>query len=257
MRRLLLGLVVLGTFPAFAQKAFDGTWRFKIDSGQFKGADKYLIANGVWHCETCVPKEVVPADGKPHKIVGQPYYDTLTVKTPDDRTVELTAEKNGKVVSSSKTTASADGKTLTSDVSFTSQSGQNGSFTTVSDRIGEVPSGNKVSGTWQARKVETASENITRVTFKSTSDGLSMKDQMGDSYDAKFDGKDYPYQGDPGTTSVVLKKIDDNTIEETDKRDGKVTTVARMTVQPNGKTLKFVVDDKLHNQQAHWTAEKE
>jgi hypothetical protein len=84
-----------------------------------------------------------------------------------------------------------------------------------------------------------------------------MKDGTGDSYTAKFDGKDYPYQGDPGTTSVSLKKIDANTIEETDKRNGKVITVSRMTVAPDGKTMKIAVDDKLNNQTVNWTAEKE
>src|SRR6516225_820611 len=30
-----------------------------------------------------------------------------------------------------------------------------------------------------------------------------------------------PYKGDPGTTSVSVKKISDHALEETDKRDGK------------------------------------
>jgi hypothetical protein len=84
-----------------------------------------------------------------------------------------------------------------------------------------------------------------------------MNDALGDSYIAKFDGKDYPYKGDPGTTSVSLKKIDANTIEETDKRNGKVISVARMAVGRDGKTMKISVQDKLHNQTANWTAEKE
>ena len=84
-----------------------------------------------------------------------------------------------------------------------------------------------------------------------------MSDPTGDSYTAKLDGKDYPYKGDPGTTSVSLKKIDDNTIEETDKRNGKVISVARMTVGPDGKTMKLAVDDKLHNATMNWTADKQ
>src|SRR5499425_913945 len=40
---------------------------------------------------------------------------------------------------------------------------------------------------------------------------------------AKFDGKDYAVKGDPDRDTVSLKKIDDNTIEVTNKKDGKVT----------------------------------
>ena len=258
MKRLVVLVVILGTLPVFAQKAFEGTWRLNMQSGQFKGADKYLLKDGVWHCESCVPKEVVKADGQPHKVVGQPYHDTVTVKVVGDREIEMTTEKNGKPHGTTKMTVSEDDKVLTTDATFISENGTQGHVTFTSDRIGGAPaSGNKVSGTWQARKMENASENVMIVKFEATEGGLSMSDQFGDSYDAKFDGKDYPYKGDPGTTSVVLKKINENTIEETDKRNGKVITVARMTVSPDGKTMKFAIDDKLRNQQANWTAEKQ
>ena len=73
----------------------------------------------------------------------------------------------------------------------------------------------------------------------------------------KFDGKDYPYKGDPGTTSVSLKKINANTLEETDKRDGKITSVSRATVSSDGKTMKIDVDDKLHGTTASYVAMKQ
>ena len=38
---------------------------------------------------------------------------------------------------------------------------------------------------------------------------------------AKLDGS-YPVQGDPDRDMVALKKMDDNTIEVTNKKDGKV-----------------------------------
>jgi len=124
--------------------------------------------------------------------------------------------------------------------------------------VGEATTGaNKISGTWKPGKVEDVSANVITITFETTADGLSMSDPIGDSYTAKFDGKDYPYKGDPGITSVSLKKIDANTIEETDKRNGKVTAVVHMTVSADGKTMKFLITDKLRNTTANWTAEKQ
>jgi hypothetical protein len=78
---------------------------------------------------------------------------------------------------------------------------------------------------------------------KVTADALVMSDPAGDSFTAKFDGKEYAFKGDPGITSVSLKKIDENTIQETDIRNGKVITVSRMTVDREGKTMKVTVED--------------
>ena len=258
MKQLLVALCILAGIPAIAQSQFDGTWRLNPQSGEFKGHDKYYLKNGMWYCDTCHPKVEVKADGQPHSVAGSPYYDTVTVHVLNDNAVELVAEKKGELTGDTKLTASDDGKTVKAESHFITQGGQKGDLTMVSDRVGDVPgSTNKVSGVWQTRKMENASENVTQVTFKATDDGLSMKDGTGDSYTAKFDGKDYPYKGDPGTTSVSLNKIDANTIEETDKRNGKVITVSRMSVQPDGKTMKIAVDDKLNNQTVNWTAEKE
>jgi hypothetical protein len=84
-----------------------------------------------------------------------------------------------------------------------------------------------------------------------------MSNPTGQSYTAKLDGTDAPYKGDPGTTSVSVKKVDQNTLEETDKRDGKVIAVARITVSADGKALAVAVEDKLHGTSSHFTALKQ
>ena len=53
---------------------------------------------------------------------------------------------------------------------------------------------------------------------------------------AKFDGKDYPVKGDADRDTVSLKKIDDNTIEVTNKKDGKVTNTMKIVVAKDGKS---------------------
>src|SRR5262249_49954130 len=52
---------------------------------------------------------------------------------------------------------------------------------------------------------------------------------------AQYDGKDYPVNGDPDRDAVSLKRIDDNTIEVTSKKNGKPTTLNRIVVSPDGK----------------------
>ena len=52
----------------------------------------------------------------------------------------------------------------------------------------------------------------------------------------KLDGKDYPVADDPTRDTVAMKKIDDYTTEETDKKNGKVTTITRTVYAKDGKS---------------------
>jgi hypothetical protein len=257
MRRLL-ALVLLMPATLFAQSAFDGTWRVDARSTQYIGHEQFSLQNGVYRCSSCVPKIEVKADGQDHKLSGSPYFDTVNVRAADDHSVEIVTKKGAKFSGSSKLAASKDGKTLTTEFTFVTERGQQGSGKYTSARVGTAPAGaHRISGEWQPGHLENLSESIVIVTYKATADGLSMTDQVGGSYSAKFDGKDYPYKGDPGITSVSLKKIGASEIEETDKRNGKVISVIRMSVASDGKTLSAHVEDKLGGRAFKWTATKQ
>ena len=257
MKRLLL--VVLFT-PLFVwgQAAFDGTWRLDLSKAQLpKKPDQYLLQNGTYKCESCVPPYTVKADGQDQKVTGHPYFDTMSVRVVNDKSVEFTQKKGGKTVGTNKATVDSTGNKLTEEFTFQPQAStklQSGKA--MSTRVTKGPAGSHaISGSWRGEKIAELSQEAMTWTYKASADGMSMKAATGESYDAKFDGKDYPFKGDPGTTSVSLKKIDANTLEETDKRDGKTISVSRMTV--SGKTLKIDVDDKLHGTTASYVATKQ
>jgi hypothetical protein len=261
MKKLVCAVVLLAStttpMPAAAQGRFDGTWQFTLEGAQVVQKDTMSLQNGVYRCPSCDPPLEVDTDGRDHKVTGSPYFDTTRVVVVSDHVVKVVNKKAGATASSVKLTASADGKTLTSDWTFVSASGQTATGQMISARLAPGPAGSHtISGTWQPSKVASASDNTMRVTFTSTPDGLSMNDPLGNSYDAKFDGKDYPYKGDPGTTSVSLKKINANTIEETDKRGATVTMVVRITASADGKTLTMNVDDRLRKSMSRWVARK-
>jgi len=90
-----------------------------------------------------------------------------------------------------------------------------------------------------------------------TSDGVNYKASTGENYSAKFDWKDYPFHGDPGTTAVVLKKIDDQTFQETYKRNGEVTGSQRITLSPDGSSLTMVSEDMRRGTTDTWVAAKQ
>jgi hypothetical protein len=56
-------------------------------------------------------------------------------------------------------------------------------------------------------------------------------------YDAKFDGKEVPYAGNPDADMATPKRIDDNTYQNVWKKAGKVTITAKVVVSADGKTL--------------------
>ena len=91
------------------------------------------------------------------------------------------------------------------------------------------------------------SRNGSIIRYKCTADGFSAETPLGEKFDAKFDGKFYRVEDDPGHTFVSLKLIDANTVEQTGKRDGKIISVMRLTVSPDGKSIHGVRENKEDN----------
>ena len=264
MKKLLFAVVLtsmLLPMLAAAQQQFDGTWKFDMNTAQFpKKPDSYLLQNGMYECKNppCAPTYSVKADGTDQKVTGHPYYDTLSVKVIDDHNVETTAKLNAKVVGTSKRSVSTDGNTMT--VNWTDSGEPSGGTQTGTDtfhRVGKAPSGaNLISGSWRAEKSEAPAAVLTW-TYKVTGDEITMTNPTGQSYTAKLDGTDAPYKGDPGTTSVSVKMHGKDTLEETDKRDGKIIGIGKMTVAPDGKTAKLEFEDKLHGTTMKGEAQKQ
>jgi len=258
---LVLFAALLMPMMAAAQSAFDGTWKLDLGTAQMpKKPDVYLLQNGTYECKTCVPPIKVKADGTDQSVTGHPYYDMASIRVVDDRTIEETDKRGGVVVATSRTVVSPDNKTA--DFQFSDSTATNGGAPVTGKgqmmRVDKGPSGSHaISGGWRTAKLENISDNGLLVSYKTDGDTLMMTSPTGQSYNAKLDGTDSPYKGDPGTTSVSVKRISKNIMEETDKRDGKVITVARMTVSDDGKTMKIDVSDKLHGTTSAFTAMKQ
>ena len=55
-------------------------------------------------------------------------------------------------------------------------------------------------------------------------------------YDAKYDGKDYPLTGSPNADAIVLRRIDAHTSERQNKKGGKVVSTERREVARDGRS---------------------
>jgi hypothetical protein len=242
---------------ALAQTAFVGTWKMDIKHNLQMPTKpyRYLLAGGVFHCQTCAPPYSVRADGMDHKVSDRPYFDTVSVKVVDDQTVEETDKKAGKTVTVATFKVASDGVTETYEATDSSNSnGDPVKMKAELSRIGKPPAGaHAISGSWRAVKFEDMSENGLLVTYAMDGSNLRMTAPTGQSYSAPLDGTDSPYNGDPGQTSVSMKRIDDRTIEETDKRNGKIIGTSRLTVSVDGKTMTVAWKDVLHGASGSFT----
>jgi hypothetical protein len=254
MRNCLAVVFLLTSATLVAQSRFDGTWEMKTDTLQFSGPpEDYLLDKGIYHCESCVPKVDVETDGIDHKVTGHPY-DTLAVRILDNRSIKFTMKKAGKTSFECIETVSADDRSMTEEFTNSSEAetvtGKAG-FT----RVSNGPAGSHaLSGRWSMLTVKNATRAGTLTTYQSTGGGMKISDGS-QSYDAKFDGKDYPAGGDIHST-VSLKLIDEYTLEETDKQDGEIITVARMTVSRDGKSMRVESSDSQRGGKMTYTAER-
>jgi hypothetical protein len=257
MKTLLLAALTLISAVALAQETLEGTWRMNLQDTQYVGTEKYNLKDGQFTCTTCDPKIDVKADGQDHPFTS-PYADTINVKVTDDHAIEITGKKAGKITNSMKIVASPDGKTLTTQFTTIPPSGQKVDGKYGSTRVGSaVPAGvHKINGEWQPGKLDSVSDNAMEFTYSHSADTWTYADKTGNSYSAKLDGKDYPYKGDPGVSTVSLRQLDPKTLEETYKRDGKVILVNKLTLGPDGKTLSVNAHDTVRDVTVKYTATK-
>lgn len=77
--------------------------------------------------------------------------------------------------------------------------------------------------------------------LKATADAVDAKGTKSHlEFAAKFDGKPYPFKGNPDGDMLTLKKVDERTIETAWTLKGKPSITARATVSADGKTRTVV-----------------
>ena len=120
-----LGALLFAPAVLPAQSPLDGTWKVDMNHVDWsKKPDIYLLQGGMYSCTTCTPAYKIKADGTDQPVTGHPYVDTIAITVVSDHVVKEVDKKGGKVVGTSTTTISPDGKTMSFD--FTDSSNTNG-----------------------------------------------------------------------------------------------------------------------------------
>jgi hypothetical protein len=200
------------------------TDRMKVES---LGANRYALDLGGGGVETVV------ADGTDQPGV---FGTTLSVTVAGAETWKVVRKKGGRTLVTGIWKLSKDGKTLSDTFTANQANGSPLSLDYVYER---TSAGSGFAGTW-----ESTSEKVNSVfEFQIQSyqdDGLSfITPAQHETQSMRFDGKEYPDMGPdvpPGSVSSG-RRVNEHTLEMTDKINGKVMNTRQIELSPDLKTL--------------------
>jgi hypothetical protein len=136
---LTLACCLLGAAFCFAADPHTGTWKLnEIKSNVTPGTLKYnSVTVENMFGKVRVTADGIDADGKPvhsewtgnfdgkdYPVTGDPVADTRSYTKIDDRTLNFTVKKGGKVIGSGRLIVSADGRSRTVTVSGATPKGK-------------------------------------------------------------------------------------------------------------------------------------
>jgi hypothetical protein len=146
---LTLALCFIGVAGVFADDANMGTWKLNEAKSKFApgaaknhtvvyeaaGDNVKVTVDGTDKDGKATHNEWTGKfDGKEYPVTGDPNTDARSYKKADDRTLELTGKKDGKVATTGRIVVSADGKSRTVNTTGTDSTGKKVKSTAVYDK---------------------------------------------------------------------------------------------------------------------------
>lgn len=218
-----------------AENPFIGEWRLNPGLSrmpdemkvQSEGGNKYTFDFG-GGAETIV----VDGTDQPGGYGGT----TLSVKADAPDTWIVERKKDGRLLLKATWKLSKDGGTLTDLYRGFEPDGSTLSMDYVYQRSG---GGSGFAADWQSIK-ETMNSPLVLQVKEYQGDGLTfITPSLHVTKSVKLDGKDYPNEGSGSSSSI--RRVDEHTLEMTDKVGGKVTDTREIQVSPDGKRLTMTV----------------
>jgi len=229
---LVLMCLVVVTLRA-ATDSFVGDWKLDPSKSKFMDVMKIASLGG--------NKYEFDFGGGPERIVAdgtdQPGgYGTMlsaTVAGPD--AWKIVRKKDGRTLLTGIWNLSQDGKTLTDHYTEFDSKGSSSTVIYLYERTGSGPD---FVGTWESTMPVNESYVLQIRPYEENGLSFSRASEK-DTRIIRFDGKDYPIPGPKaaqGSTSSA-RRVDERTLEITDKNNGKISRTERTELSPDLKTL--------------------
>ena len=233
---LLVGSLFAGALCA-AEDPFVGEWKLNgaksTLTDQMKvtgiGSNKYAFDFGGDNPETIV------TDG-----TDQPGMagTTLAVSALGPDSWKVVRKKDSRTIITANWKLSPDGNTLTDDFTFFPP---NGSASNIKYEYKRTAGKEGFAGTWESTSAQVDAVFVMQVR-PYEADGLTFIDPE-QTKNVKFDGQDHPNRPAPSATSSVSsgRRVDNRTLEVTDKVNGKTVATKQIELSPDLKTLTMTV----------------
>jgi hypothetical protein len=234
---VLAALLVSGN--SWADEALLGKW--KLDPSRSKMTDQMkveAVGNNKFALNFSGDNvETIVADGTDQPgLFGTTF--AITIEAPD--TWKVVRKMQGRTTISAIWNLSADGSTLTDHFTGIRPDGSTNRLDYVYKRSG---TGSGFSGTWESVSEQLNSKYEMQVQ-PYENDGLAfVYSPQQVTKNVKFDGKDYPAVGPnvPAGYVTSARRTNDETVELTDKINGKVSDTQQIELSPDHKTLTVTI----------------
>jgi len=238
LRFLLVACLATGTLSA-SNDAFLGEWKLNASKSKLidvmkvesAGGNKYAFDFGGGTAET------IAADGTDQPGIAGTTL-SVTIEGPDSW--KVIRKKDGRVLLTAFWKLSKDGNTLRDDYT---EFGTDGTSSNVKYVYQRTAGTSGFAGTWEGSS-ETVNAAIVLKVQAYEGDGLSfINASEGVTKNVKFDGKDYPNAGPNAMAGAAstARRVNDDTLEMTDKFNGKIMNTRQIQLSSDRKTLTMTV----------------
>jgi hypothetical protein len=239
----LRSIILVGVFASvlLADDPFIGKWKLDLAKSKLTGQviEIQEIPGNAYRFKEDEHSDIIFTDGIDHPTH---FGDTMAVTQNEPGTWSIVYKRVGRVLMNTRWEVSPDGQTLTYTATGKRLNGQRFTNRMTAKRTGGTSG---LAGTWETTGVTLSSPSEIdiepidsgghSVTFPSRKQTVHMK----------FDGKEYREEGPTvafGTTSSG-RRIDEKSIETTERIRGRVIETAMATISEDGRTQTIVVTE--------------
>jgi hypothetical protein len=225
---------------SYANSPFDGHWveDLQTQAGD-AGFDKYLVANGIYKCESCRPPRTYPADGKMRPVPGDVSVISEGITVAGPRII-VTRILDREMTRKTTMTVAPDGRTATY-VSLDKWPGRPKRLRTVyvAERTAPAPAGaHAVSGSWRGLRYVEVPEEYRSVDLKESNGQFTRSNFRHGHYTAKLGGNAAPVTGDgKDIYKATVRAPDAHTRIETILLNGKPLVERTYKLSADGETM--------------------
>jgi len=230
LQALLLTVLMIGTLWA-ATDSFVGDWKLNPSKSKIIDVMKVESLGG--------QKYAFDFGGGPEKIAvdgtdqSGAYGTMLSVTAEGPDSWKVVRRKDGRMLLTANWKLSQDGKTLTDNYT---EFGPTGSPSTTNYLYHRTAGGSGFAGTWESTMPADSTYILQIRPFEEN--GLSfIRSSNKVTRNVKFDGKDYPIVGSVQGLTSSVRRVDERTLEITDKMNDKIVRTEFVELSADRKTL--------------------